>query len=249
MLRISFLLSVILILASCTTTRVQNLEQASKLNAQLGLAYLMKGWNEQALSKLKKAVKQNPDNGKAYLYIAELYRRIDERERADRYFQKALDVAPDDSSISNNYGAFLCTDKKYKEAFKYFDKALGNPVYADRSKVFENIGVCAEEQGNIKIARDNYIQAIKINPNLATSLLSVALLDFDAGNIGSAAKYLKFYNRVGHDSAASLWLGVLIAKKQGEVRALRNLSWSLANKFPQSKEAKLLKRLKSSGAL
>ncbi len=249
MLRISFLLSVILVLTSCTTTRVQDLDRASKLNAQLGLAYLMKGRNEQALAKLKKAIKQNPDNGKAYLYVAELYRRIDERERADSYFQQALDVAPDDSSISNNYGAFLCADKKYKEAFKYFNKALENPVYADRSKVFENIGVCSENQGNIKIARENYIQAIKINPNLATSLLAVALLDFDTGNIKSAAKYLKYYNRVGRDTAASLWLGVLIAKKQNNVKTLRNLSWSLANKFPQSKEARLLKKLKISGAL
>lgn len=249
MLRISFLLGCILILTSCTTARVQNLERASKLNAQLGLAYLMKARYDQSLSKLKKAIKQDPDNGKAYLYVAELYRRIDEKERADNYFQQALDVAPGDSSISNNYGAFLCADKKYKKAFKYFDKALENPVYADRSKVFENIGVCSEDQGNIKIARDNYIKAIKINPKLTTSLLAVALLDFDLGNIESAAKYLKYYNRVGRDTPPSLWLGVLIAKKQNKTKVRRNLMWSLSNKFPQSKEAKLLKKLKNSGAL
>ncbi|VAW93350.1 hypothetical protein MNBD_GAMMA23-2029 [hydrothermal vent metagenome] len=249
MLRISFLLSVILILTSCTTARVQDLDRASKLNADLGLAYLMKGLNEQALAKLKKAIKQNPDNATAYLYTAELYRRLKENERAEKYFKKALDVAPEDPSINNNYGAFLCAEKKYKEAFKYFDTALGNPVYADRSKVFENIGVCAEEQGNIKIARDNYIKAIIINPNLPISLLSVAQLDFDSQQLESAAKYLGFYNRVGRDTAQSLWLGILIAKKQRNIKTLRNLKWSLTNKFPQSKEAKLLKKLKNSGAL
>ena len=247
MLRIIFLLGCVLILTSCTTAPVQDLDRASKLNADLGLAYLLKGRNEQALEKLKKAMKQNPDNAKAYLYTAELYRRLDERERADSYFQQAIDVAPDDSSINNNYGAFLCADKKYKEAFKYFDKALGNPVYVDRSKVFENIGVCSEEQGNIKVARDNYIKAIKINPNLTTSLLAVALLDFDLGNIKSAARYLKYFNRVGRDTPPSLWLGVLIAKKQNKIKVQRNLMWSLANKFPKSREAKLLKKFKKSG--
>ncbi len=249
MLRISFLLGCVLILTSCTITRVQNLDRASKINADLGLAYLLKGRNEQALEKFKKAMKQNPDNAKAYLYTAELYRRLEERERADRYFQQAIDVAPNDSSVSNNYGAFLCADKKYKEAFKYFDKALENPVYADRSKVFENIGICSEDQGNIKVARNNYVKAIKINPKLTTSLLAVALLDFDLGNIESAARYLKFYNRVGRDTPPSLWLGVLIAKKQNKIKAQRNLMWSLTNKFPKSKEAKLLEKLKKSGAL
>ncbi len=160
-----------------------------------------------------------------------------------------MDIAPDDPSINNNYGAFLCAEKKYKQSFKYFNVALSDPVYADRSKVFENIGVCSEEQGNIKVARDNYIKAISLNSNLPTSLLAVALLDFDAQEIDSAEKYLRFYNKVGKDTAQSLWLGILIAKKRNDVKRLRNLSWSLKNKFPQSKEAGLLKKLKSSGAL
>ncbi len=249
MLQTGFLLCCLLILTSCSSTRVQDLDRASRLNAELGLAYLMKGQNDQALKKLEKAIRQNPDNGKAYLYMAELYRRIKENERANSYFLQALEVSPDDSAINNNYGAFLCANKKYTEAFKYFNEALKNPVYVDRSKVFENIGVCSEEQGNIKVARENYIKAISLNPNLSTSLLAVAQLDFDAQNLESAVKYLRYYNRVGHDTPQSLWLGILIAKKQNDTKTLRSLSWSLTKKFPKSKEAQLLKKLKSSGEL
>jgi len=249
MLRLTFLWACFLLLTSCTTTRVQDLDRASTLNANLGLAYIMKGNYDQALKKLKKSIRQNSDNGTAYLYVAELYRRIDEKERAESYFKQALDVAPDDAAINNNYGAFLCADKKYDEALKYFDVALQNPVYADRSKVFENIGVCSESQGNIKVARKNYIKAININRNLATSLLAVALLDFDSQQLESAAKYLRNYDRVARNTSQSLWLGILIAKKQHNTRTLRSLSWSLSRKFPQSKEAKLLKRLERQGAL
>jgi len=244
MLRISFLLVSFLILTSCTTTRVQDLKLASKLNADLGLAYLMKGQYETSIAKLKKAMWQNPDNGKAYLYAAELYRRINEDERANNYFLQAVSVTPDDSAVTNNYGAFLCADKKYKEAFEYFDMALENPTYVDRSKVFENIGVCSEEQGNIKIARENYIKAISLDYNASTSLIAVALLDFDSQNLNSAAKYLGFYNRAGRDTPQSLWLGILIAKKQSNFQKERSLSWSLSEKFPKSKEATLLKNLK-----
>ena len=134
MLRMGFIFIVVLTLASCTATRIKNSDKASRLNAELGLAYVMKGRYEQALVKLNKAISLNPDNAKAYLYIAELYRRLNEKERAEDYFKRALEVSPEDSSINNNYGAFLCADKRYDEAFKYLKIALLNPVYSDRGK-------------------------------------------------------------------------------------------------------------------
>jgi len=249
MLRISFFLICVLIISGCTTARVQNKERASKLNAELGLAYLMKGNNEQALLKLNKAIKLNPDNEKAYLYVAELYRRLDETERADDYFNQALDANASDSAVNNNYGAFLCANKKYDEAFKHFKVALENPVYPERSNVFENIGICSEVQGNIKVARENYIKAIKANPNSGKSLLSVAQLDFDSENIKSASKYFGYYKRVAKHTAESLWLGILIANKKQDAKTKASLSWSLERKFPKSKETKLLKKLRASGAL
>lgn len=249
MLRVSLLVISLFVLVGCTTVKVKNAEKASRINADLGLAYLMKGRYEQALDKLNKAIRLDPDNARAYLYTAELYRRIDQKERADKFYKRALGVDPDDSSISNNYGAFLCENKKYDKAFDYFQKALKNPVYKDRAKVYENIGICSEDQGNIKIARENYIQAIQLKPGLKTSLLAVAQLDFDSQRLDSSAKYLRYYNSVSKPSAQSLWLGILIGKKRGDKKTVASLSWSLERKFPHSKEAQLLKRLKESGKL
>ena len=249
MFRFSFLLIGLLIISGCTTSRVQNYERASALNTELGLAYLIKGSYEQALKKLKKAIKQNPDNAKPYSYIAELYRRLNENELAEDYFNQALDVDPNDASINNNYGAYLCANKEYDKAFKFFKIALKNPVYSGRGEVFENIGLCSESQGNIKIARDNYVKAISIDPNLSKSLLAVALIDFDAQKVDSAHKYIRYYNKVAKATPQSLWLEILIAKKNNDTKTIKSLSWSLNAKFPKSKEAKLLKRLIDSGEI
>jgi len=249
MLRISFIFICILSLVSCTSTKVQNSEKASELNAELGLAYVVQGRYEQGLAKLNKALKMNPDNAKAYLYIAELYRRLNEKERAEDYFKRALKVDSEDSSINNNYGAFLCANKKYDQAFKYLNRALLNPVYSDRGEVYENMGVCAENKGNIKVAREYYIQAISLKPNLGTSLLAVAQLDFDAKKVESAEKYLKYYSRVTKQTPQSLWLGILIARTKKDKKTVESLSWSLDRKFPESRETKMLKRLRASGEL
>lgn len=249
MLRIGLVIIFAAMLLSCTTVKVQDAEKASDLNAELGLAYLQKGRYDQSLVKLRKSISLNPDNATAYLYMAELYRQLDENEMAEKYFNKAINKDPENSSINNNYGAFLCANKDFEKAFKYFDIALENPVYRDRAKVFENIGLCSQEKGNIKVARDNYIEAIRLNPNLGTSLLAVAQLDFDNQNIKSAAKYYKYYSRVARQTSESLWLGILIARKQSDTKAVGSLSWSLERKYPKSKETKWLKRLKTSGAL
>lgn len=249
MLRLSFLFICVLSVISCTSTRIRNSEKASKLNAELGLAYVEQGRYEQGLAKLNKAIKMNPDNSKAYLYIAELYRRLNENERADDYFNKALDIDSEDSSINNNYGAFLCANKKYDKALKYLKLALLNPVYPDRGEVYENMGLCAEARGNIKDAREYYVQAINLKPNLGTSLLAVAQLDFDTKNIKSSEKYLQYFTRVAKQTPQSLWLGILIARTKKDTKTVESLSWSLKRKFPESKENIMLKRLRASGEL
>jgi len=245
MMRVSLLVISMLLVASCTTSRVQNYERAAAINTELGLAYLIKGSYEQSLAKLKKAISQDPDNSKPYSYIAELYRRLNENELAEEYFHKALEIDPNDSSINNNYGAFLCANKKYNEAFKYFKVALKNPVYSGRGQVYENIGICSQTQGNIKIARDNYVQAVSIDPSLGKSLLAIAQLDFDDQKIESAQKYMRYYNKVARPTAESLWLDILIAKRNNDTKTIKSLSWSLNKRFPDSKEAKLLKRMEN----
>ena len=249
MFRFSFVIIFILLVSGCTTSRVQNYDRASKLNTELGLAYLIKGRYEQALTKLKKAIKQKPDNPKPYAYIAELYRRLKENELADDYFNQALEIAPEDSSINNNYGAFLCANRQYDKAFKYFKIALKNPVYHGRGEVFENIGICSESQGNIKVARENYLQAVSIDQKRSKSLLALAQMDFDSGKVDSARKFMTYFNKASRPTAESLWLEILIAKKYNDSKTIKSLSWSLSRQYPDSKEAKLLKRLQASGKL
>jgi len=249
MLRFSILFLCVFLVAGCTTVKVKDSGKASDLNAELGLAYLIKGRYDQALFKLRKSIKLNPDNAKAYHYTAELYRRLGEPEKAENFFKQAIDKDDNDPSINNNYGAFLCASKNYDEAFKYLELALQDLVYIDRAKVFENMGICSEQKGNIKIARDNYIQAIRLNPRLGKSLLAVARLDFDDQNVKSAAKYYKYYSLAARQTAESLWLGILIAKQQRDTKTKESLSWSLEKKHPNSQEAKLLKRLKASGEI
>jgi type IV pilus assembly protein PilF len=63
-----FIVVIALLLSACVSDPKMDIEDrndASDYNAQLGLAYINQGRYDLAMNKLKKAVEQNPDNAVA----------------------------------------------------------------------------------------------------------------------------------------------------------------------------------------
>ena len=219
-------------------------ERASVANAELGVAYLAKGQNKVAMNKLKKALAYDDNNANAHHYIAELYRRLEENDLAIEHFEKAIELAEEDSSIKNNYGIFLCGTGSYEKGLKLFDKVLADPLYSDKGQAYENMGLCAEKQGNIKNAEIYFGTALKYNKKLPSALLGLAQIEFDKKNIKGASAYLTRHYEVARRTPQSLWLELLIARKTGRKGKAGSLAIKLKQYFPDSREAKLLKKLK-----
>ena len=127
-------------------------QKASIANTELGVAYLAKGQNKVAMTKLKKALEYDEDNANAHHYIAELYRRLEQNDLASHHFKEAMDLNEEDSSIKNNYGIFLCGVGSYEKGLVLFNKVLADPLYADKGQAYENMGICSDKQGNIRNA-------------------------------------------------------------------------------------------------
>jgi type IV pilus assembly protein PilF len=224
-------------------------EKAADFNAQLGLQYMQQGRNKIALSKLRKALAQNPDNAMAHHYLAELYRRLGKTEQAEAEFQRAMELAPEDSSILNNYGVFLCQQKKYPEARRYFARVETDPLYGAKAGVFENIGLCAQLQGDLKTAEDYLKKALRLNPRAPKALLAMAQLRFDREDYAAARKYYYDYLGVARQTPASLWLGILLEHRSGNRNRMASYAVLLKGKYPDSREAALLRKMEASGKL
>jgi type IV pilus assembly protein PilF len=248
---VSLLVISILTVSGCATTDSENkdINDASDYNAQLGLAYINQGRYEVALAKLKKSIEQNPDNAVAHHYIAELYRRLGEFDKAETHFDKALDLTPENSSLLNNYGVFLCDDEKYNEAYKYFEKVLKDPLYPSKGLIYENIGLCAQSEGNLKIAEENLRFALRLNPQAPKSLLAMAQISFDNQKYAQSRKYFYQYLENARHTPASLWLGILLEKRSGNKNRVASYVVLLKGKYPNSEEAELLKKMQASGQL
>ena len=251
-IRIGFVAAVLLFASGCATERYideESLKRASDINSQLGVAYMRQGNYELALAKLKKALVQNEDNANAHHYIAELYRRLGKMKDAGIHFNEALSLTPNDSSLQNNYGVFLCAQKKYDKAQKYFDKVLDDPLYKTKAQVYENMGLCAQRKGDIKSAEDNLLRAIKMNKRLPNAYLAIAQINFDKQLYRQSERHLYKYLEMAKHNSQSLWLGILLENRKGNKNRVASYSILLKGKFPDSRETQLLRKLEARGTL
>ena len=219
-------------------------QKASAANTELGVAYLAQGKYNVAMTKLKKAIGYDSENIKANHYIAELYRRLEQHDLAEEYFQKAMKLDENDSSIKNNYAIFLCGINSIDKGLELLNKVLLDPLYADKGQVYENMGLCVEKQGNIQYTEKYFKTALKFNSNLPAALLGMAQISFDKNNITAASDYLTRHNKVNRSTSQSLWLELLISRKRGLKGKVGSIAAKLKQFFPDSREVKLLKKLK-----
>ncbi|MCW8826355.1 MAG: type IV pilus biogenesis/stability protein PilW [Gammaproteobacteria bacterium] len=241
------LIAITLFLVGCAgtpnQTKLSYNPKAAEANAELGKSYMQRGNNTVALNKLNRALEFNPKSANAHHYIAELYRRVDKPEDADRHYRLAIDNSLNDSALFNNYGVFLCGEKRIDDAMVQFEKVLKDPVYRYPAQVYENLGICMAQNGQMVEAERNLRKALSINPKLPKSLFELSKISLSNDKLFSARAFINRYEENSEQSAESLWLGVEIEKKFNNHEAVKKYGEQLLEKFPLSDEAEKYHRL------
>ncbi len=220
-------------------------KEGAKINVQLAAGYIRRGDIEIAKMKLEKAMLLNSEYVPAYTTMAVLMTMINKPGEAEKYYHQALDLDPNNPELQNNYGTFLCKNKKYDEAFKQFDKVLDNSFYATPEVAHENYGYCM-----LQSAKPDYVQAerhlrvaLKSNPNLASALLAMAELGIETKKYLMARAYTQRYHALTRPSAHSLWVQIQAEHALNDRKYFLQLSQKLMNTYPRSEEASLLMKL------
>lgn len=216
--------------------------KAAEINVRLGLNYLQRGDYEIALEKLEKALQQNPNLPSAHNTIALLYQHLDETDKAEMHFKQAVQRDSTYSAALNNYGAFLCGQKRYEEAEHYFLEAIKNPLYDSKAQALENAGMCANRIPDQTLAEKYFLKALQMNPHLSKSLLQMAQLRFLNIDYEDAHLYLKRYQAVASWTPSSLFTAIQIENKLNDQDAVASYALLLRARFPDSDEAQQVKK-------
>lgn len=162
-MRMLWCMAAALLTAGCQTG-LNSGPDASGLNLELGAAYLAQGRLELARDKLLRATRQDPGSSEAHRVLGMAYERLEDRERAELHYRRAVRLAPRDVEALNSLGVFQCRRAgKPQEGLKLLERAAREAFGIRRAAVYVNRGVC-ELPLNRDGAEDWFRRALAIDP-------------------------------------------------------------------------------------
>ncbi|OYY74256.1 MAG: type IV pilus biogenesis/stability protein PilW [Gammaproteobacteria bacterium 28-57-27] len=212
-------------------------KRAAEINAQLGLNYLQRGEKFVAAEKLTRALKDDPNSALVQHGNAILQDSLGQSALAQEHFRRALEIAPNDPEVLNNYGAFLCRQGQFSEGISTLERALSNPLYRTPGFAWANIGQCQRQNNQLSEAEASLRQALRLDPRQSYAWLQLASLQLEQNKPVDANVSLQRYHALEAQNPASLLLGARIEKTLGHREAQAHYELLLRGKFPDSVEA------------
>jgi len=223
-------------------TAVGDAQRGAKAHTDLGMLYLRDGKLSVALDEARKAVEADSSYPLAYNLHGLVQMYLDDNPAAEKSLSRALQLAPTDPEINNNFGWFLCQSGRQKESIQYFVLASKNTLYVAPTKPLTNAAMCSIIMGDDKGGEDFLLRALAVDPQNGDAHFLLAELYYRTGRLVDARVQLADAHRLGAPSAQSVWLGLRIERKLGDREAETQYGKQLRREFPGSREFQLLKQ-------
>jgi type IV pilus assembly protein PilF len=237
--------SICLALAACASTHdstggTGHSEAAARINLQLGVGYLQEGNLAIAKEKLEKARSQDPHNPEIHGAMALLDERLGKDKEADKEYRTALELAPHDPAMLNNYAVFLCSHERVDEGVRYFEQAATNPLYRTPWAAYTNAGVCMRGAHRDADAAQRFTRALQSNPAYSEAVYQASDLDFQQQKLADARFRIDVFLLTNPATPDLLLLAYRIAQAQKDATAQQRYGMRLSQEFPNSEQAHAL---------
>lgn len=216
-----------------------NAEKSAEIHTELGAGFFSRGQYSVALDELHKAINANNNYAPAYDVLGLVYMALNEDKPAEENFHRALNIAPNDPDIHNNYGWFLYNRSRYNEAMEQFKLSIANPLYAKPQSALTNAGLCALKMGNSAEAQTYFEKSLGYDGNQPEAIFELAQMYYQQQRYAEAKMML---DKLSTDNTTPniLWLGLRIARKMNDSNIVSSDDLLLRNRYPNAPETQLL---------
>lgn len=216
--------------------------ERSKLAAdnrvKIAIRLLNEGQATMAKQNLQKALEYDPDNFNAKLGFAWYYQQVGETENAYNAYNNLMKQFSDNGDVYQNYGMFLCGQKKYTEAYNTFEHALTIKNYTRMAETLFEAGRCAYSQGDDRKAIAYADRALAYNSTTPILLLFRAELALGVDDVNTARIMMSRFSHYSEDNSMSLFIKLRIEEGSGDIEEAKKYGDLLLTRYPNSPEAK-----------
>ena len=209
---------------------------------KLAFAYYQGGAYDTALSEVDRALELRPRSGDAIALKGMIYGQMGDTEKALGYLKTAASLDASNGDLQHNLGTALCNYGRNAEGIAYLEKAAHLPSNTNKIKSWLMIGTCYKDAGNVQKAETAYHQVLYMEPNNMAALGELGNMMFMRNDIAGAQEYLGRIGSMSNMNASALWLGVKLARQQGDAYLMGQYAKALRDRYPSSPEAAALNR-------
>jgi type IV pilus assembly protein PilF len=212
--------------------------QRAKIHTELASLYYQAGDPKVALDEIRIALEADSDFVQAYSLRGLIHASLKENAKAEEDFRRALNIAPNNPEVNNNYGWYLCDTGRERQSIAYFLNALKDPLYQTPHIAYTNAGTCALKAGDIDGAQKYLLQAVALSRDGAASArLQLARLFYQRAIYEESRIYLnEALKLMEPPPAEALWLGIRLERRLGNRTVESGYAAQLRSRYPTSPE-------------
>ena len=231
----------VLSLTACETLEQKEHNDASDVHLQLGARYLSLGNYAAAKENLETAIDKNSDSVPAHIALAYLYEKLNKFDDARNQYEIVSRLDPENLSLQNNYGRFLCDRREFDKGVSLLEKLSNNLLDSTPWITVTNLGRCKLGMGDKASAEKYLTKALQQDPTYAPALLEMQKISYQNNNFQAANDYLQRYLMVAPQTPETLWIAIQTEAALGNTIAVKEYTQFLLVNFPFSNEAKQIK--------
>ena len=210
---------------------------------ELASAYFERGQMTTALDQIKLAILADPTSSEAFDLRGLIYANLGDYPLAEDSFRHALQINPRDADAMQNFGWYLCQQKRYPEADALFNQALAVPQYRDAPRTLLTQGVCHAYAGQLAESEAALSRSYELDPANPATAVNLSEVLYRRGEYERARFYIRRVNVLPDvSSAQTLWLAARIENRLGNRQGVEEFGSQLRNRFPTSREASSFQR-------
>ncbi len=161
-----------------------------------GHAFAVEGEHDQAMAAYFTASKLMPGAYQPLLYVGIEYNKTNNPKLAERFFNQALTIAPDDPTIKHELGQIAFQNGNYTKAEKCFREALEHVQSLSSGVILDtweplvnNLGHAIRKQRRYEEALEYHQQALVLVPQNSHTLSAIGFVHSLLGNCEQAISY------------------------------------------------------------